>query len=92
MDDDDVRDLDTSVIPIDGAGVADGGVFEVAGFLLAHEEFDIIAQRALIALEGRRCSRPSCPDLLGDGALPRRWSRWAPSMASMSSKLGIARI
>lgn len=43
--------LDAAVVAIDGLSLADGGVGEAAGFLLGHEDFDILAQRSLIALQ-----------------------------------------
>ena len=52
VDNGDVSGLDATVVAIDRAGAAHGGVLEVAGFLLGGEEFDVIAQCALIAFEG----------------------------------------
>ena len=45
--------LDAAVIAIEGGVAGDGGVLEIPGFLLGREQFDIVAQRALIALQGQ---------------------------------------
>lgn len=69
VDDGDVPGLDATVIAIDRTGAAHGSVLEIAGFLLGNEEFDIIAQRALIAFEGEDVVGLLVQDLLGDGTL-----------------------
>jgi len=50
--DGDVAGLDAPVIAIGGLMVGAGGVFEIIGFLLVGEQFDIVAQRALVTLQG----------------------------------------
>src|SRR4051812_21598963 len=44
--------LDAAVIAVDGFVPAAGGVLEAVALLLGHEEFDILAQRALVAFQG----------------------------------------
>lgn len=49
-----VSRFDAAVIAIHGFVAADPGVFEILGFLLGSEEFDVLAQGALIALLAAR--------------------------------------
>ena len=69
MDDGGRPGLDTAMIAIDSFVPTDGGIFEIIGFLLGHEEFDIFAQRALITLQGQDIIGFLVHDLLGDGTL-----------------------
>ena len=93
MDDGDGSSLDASVVAIDAFVAADGGVLEIAGFLLGREEFDVIAQRALIALQGQNVVRLLVQDLLGDVWQPMAsMVTIAPSMTSIANSLGMATI
>jgi hypothetical protein len=59
-----------SQVAIDArGGRGDGRVPEGPGLLLPHEEFDILAQRSLIALEGKDIVGSPVDDLAGDVAL-----------------------
>ena len=61
--------LDAAVIAIDRLVPTDGRVFEIVVFLLGGEDRDIIAQRALIAFEGKHVIGLSVEDLVRDGTL-----------------------
>ena len=49
--------LDAAVVAIDRPILADLGVGETAGLLLGGEEFDVLAQRALVAFQGEDVGR-----------------------------------
>lgn len=61
--------LDAAVMAIDGLVAADRGVLEAHGFLLGHEEIDIGAERALVALQGEEVIGLLVEDFLDDAAL-----------------------
>lgn len=70
MDDGGGPGLDAAVVAVDARGGRGGGrVPEGPGLLLPDEEFDILARRALIALEGKDIVCSSVDDLAGDVAL-----------------------
>ena len=51
VEDGDLAGLDASVIAVDPGAAADGGVSETIGFLLGYKDLDVVAQRALVALQ-----------------------------------------
>src|SRR5215207_1445590 len=61
--------LDAAVIAVDGFVPAAGGVLEAVTLLLGHEEFDILAQRALVAFQGEDVIGLPIKDCLSDLAL-----------------------
>ena len=61
--------LDSAMIAIDGLAPTDDSVFKMLGFFLVHENFDILAQGSLIALEGEDVVGFLLDDLAGDVAL-----------------------
>ena len=61
--------LDAAVIAVDGLLPGDLGVLEADGFLLGGEQFDILAQGALIAFERQHVIGLHGEDFLGDVAL-----------------------
>src|SRR5580692_11181812 len=52
MDDGGLPGFDPAVIAIDGLVAADLGILEIHGLLLVDEEFDVVFERALVALQG----------------------------------------
>ena len=69
VDDGDVAGFDPAVVAVDGPVGADRGVGETPLFLLVCEQLDVVAQRALVALQGQDVVGLLVDDLLGDGAL-----------------------
>ena len=69
VDDGDVACLDTPMVAIDGLVAGDGRVAKIIGFLLSHEQIDIVSERSLVALEGKDVIGLFVDDLLGDGPL-----------------------
>src|SRR4051794_30730264 len=61
--------LDAAVIAVDGFVPAAGGLFEAVARLLGHEEFDILAQRALVAFQGEDVIGLLIEDCPGDVTL-----------------------
>ena len=61
--------FDATVVAVDGLMPADFGVLEALGLLIGDEQFDILAQGPLIALERQHVVGLLVDDLLGDGAL-----------------------
>ena len=61
--------LDAAVVAIDRSILSDFGVGEPVGFLLGGEQFDVIAQSALIAFEGQDVIGFLVDHLLRDVAL-----------------------
>ena len=76
VNDGDGAGLDAAVVAVDALVPADGGVLEVIGFLLVGEQLDVLAQRALIALQGEDVVGLLVQDFLGDGALADPMRRW----------------
>ena len=60
MENGDRPGLDAAVVAVDGRVLADRRILERNRLLLAGEQFDIVAQRALVALQREDGSRPSC--------------------------------
>lgn len=69
MDDGDCPGFDATMIAIDRFVPAHCRILERAGFLLPDEEFDVLMQRSLVALEGQNVIGLLVDDLFGDGAL-----------------------
>ncbi len=63
------RGFDATMIAIDGLMSTDHGIGVLPGFPLGHEQADIVAQRALIALEGEDMVGLLVDDLLRDRTL-----------------------
>src|SRR5882724_13081074 len=61
--------LDAAVIAVDCLIAADLGVLEPLGLLLGHEDLDILAERALVALQGQDVIGFLVDDLLRNLAL-----------------------
>ena len=69
MDDGGFAGPGTPVTAVDASVLAEGGIFEIIGFLFIHEECDVRAQRALIGLQGEDVIGASIDHLAGDLAL-----------------------
>ena len=69
MEDRDGSGFDAAVIAIDGLVAADCGVLEPIGLLLGGEQLNILAQRALIALERENVIGLCVDDFLRNAAL-----------------------
>src|SRR5215831_4679316 len=61
--------LDAAMIAVDGFMAADFGVLECACLLFGDEEFHVVAERSLIALEREDVIGLLLQNLFGDGAL-----------------------
>src|SRR5262245_37785459 len=83
--------LNPAVIAIHRGVAADPAIFEPDSVLLGHEQLDILAQRSLVAVQGEHIVGLLLHHLLGDLALASMVTI-APSMANMSSSLGMAMI
>jgi len=80
MDDGGFAGPGTPVIAVDAFVLADGGVFAIIGFLPVDEEINIVAQRALIGLQGEDVIGASVGTLrgapCGRSCAGSPWHRW----------------
>ena len=72
---------DTPVTAVGASVLAEGGIFEIIGFLFIHAECDVRAQRALTGLQGEDVIGASVDQLVGDHlagdlAAFSPWHRW----------------
>ncbi len=72
LEDGDRPGLDAAVVAVDGGVLADGRIFERDRLLFAGEQFDIVAQRALVALQREDVIGLLVDDRLRDFALATR--------------------
>ena len=86
--------LDAAVVAVDGPVLADFRILERDRLLLAGEQFDIVAQRALVALQRKNVIGLLVDDCLRDFALATRGVdvTTAPSMSKSASSAGMATI
>ena len=77
VDDGRAARLDAAMVAVDGFGGAHHRVRKALCSLLVGEEFDVLTQRSLVALQRQNGNRPSCRRSSG------RCRSWHPGSASM---------